>query len=122
MKLVAAYLLVTILAAPWSGSARAADGPPALSHNPFSRPSSAIIRLDRAIDASEDGAASSLPLHATMVGRVNRLANVAGRILKPGDEYEGHRLVEVHERYVVFEKDGKRLTVYVKPLQTEDNG
>lgn len=55
-----------------------------------------------------------------MVGRVNRLANVDGRILKPGDEYRGYQLVAIHERYAVFERGGETTTVYVKPDREEE--
>ena len=101
--------------------ARATDEPPALQHNPFSRPSSEVTRSERGAVDRDDGTGVALDLQATMVGNVNSLANVAGRILKPGDEIQGYRLVAIHESYAVFEKGGKTTTVYVRPHLAEDN-
>lgn len=120
MKMIASIIFLALLAAA-PLQTRAADEPPALSHNPFSRPPSAIIRPPR-IEVDNGGSAEQrLPLQATMVGRVNRLANVGGRILKPGDDYEGYNLVAIHEQYAVFERDGNRVDVYVKPGRTQDD-
>ena len=99
----------------------AADEPPELSRNPFSRPSSNVtLDLGRVIDRDDRGGIS-LDLRATMVGSVRKLANIAGRVLKPGDEIDGYRLVAVHEQYAIVERDGRTTTVYVKPLVAEDN-
>jgi hypothetical protein len=101
--------------------AASADGPPSLSNNPFARPPSEAIPVQREIRNGGDDTPAALPLLATMVSRVNRLANVGGRILKPGDDYQGYRLVLVHEQFAVFERDGNSTTVYVKPLLAEDD-
>ena len=98
----------------------AADSPPSLSNNPFSRPPSAVIPAQRPDRGDDDGANQALQLQATMVGSVNRLANVDGQVLKPGDEYRGYRLRAIHEGYAVFERAGQRITVYVKPEPGED--
>lgn len=99
----------------------ATDEPPALSHNPFSRPSSnETLDLGRAIDR-DDRNGTSLDLQATMVGNVRKLANIAGRILQPGDEIDGYELTAVHERYAVLERDGRTTIIYVKPLVAEDD-
>ncbi len=98
----------------------AADKPPALSNNPFSRPSSEVIRVETVVVESDDGSGPNIPLQATMIGSVNRLANVGGRILKTGDEFEGYRLVDIREQYVVFKKAGRPITVYVKPLLADN--
>jgi hypothetical protein len=114
-------LFLLMLAATWPSLLVAADAPPTLSHNPFSRPSSEVIRVERDVVESDDGSAPTLPLQATMVGRASRLANVGGRILRLGDDYQGYRLVAINERDAVFERDGRTMTVYVKPLLAEDN-
>ena len=101
-------------------AARGADEPPALSSNPFSRPPSAAIRTEHRDDGDE-GSTSRLPLQATMVGRNNRLASVGGRILQRGDDYEGYRLLSIHERHAVFERNGQSMIVYVRPEQTDDD-
>jgi hypothetical protein len=121
MKIVVNTLSFLMVATTWPSLLVAADAPPTLTHNPFSRPSSEVVRIERGVIESDDGSAPELPLHATMVGRVSRLANVAGRILKPGDEYRGYQLVAIHERYAVFERGGQTTTVYVKPEQEEED-
>ena len=114
-------LIFLVTMATWPSMLVAADAPPELSYNPFSRPSSEVVRAERGVIENDDGSAPALPLQATMVGRVSRLANVAGRILKPGDKYRGYQLVAIHERYAVFERGGETTTVYVKPDQEEED-
>lgn len=99
----------------------AADEPPALSHNPFSRPPSEVLDDDRGVVERDDGSGPMLVLQATMIGHTNRLANVAGRILKPGDEISGYKLIAVFEEFAIFERDGKSITVYVKPNPAEED-
>ncbi len=108
-----------MLSASWPLTVAAADAPPMLAHNPFSRPSSDVIPENRTLIESDDRTGPTLALHATMVGAASRLANVAGRILKPGDEVDGYRLVAVYEEYAVFKKDERSITVYVKPNLAE---
>ena len=98
----------------------AQDGPPPLTNNPFSRPPSDVIIDDRISVRSDEIESPTLELQATMIGSVNKLANVGGRILRTGDEVQGYRIVEIHEQYAVFERDGRRTTVYVKPLFAAD--
>lgn len=99
--------------------AYAADVPPALSHNPFTRPPSESIRADRSIVENDDGSGPTLALLATMVGPTSGLANVAGQILKPGDEIEGYKLIDVYEEYAIFLRDGRSMKVYVNPKMAE---
>ena len=119
MKTLAATTVLLMLAT-WSVALPAADGPPALSHNPFSRPPSEAMPVPRETRDGNDSAPESLPLQATMVGRVNSLANVGGRILKPGDDYQGYRLIAIHEDRAVFERGGQSKTVYVKSPDAEE--
>lgn len=114
-------LSLAILATAWLSPLVAAEMPPDLSHNPFSRPPSEVLREEVIAIENDDGTGPSLPLQATMIGQVNRLANVGGRILKRGDEYRGYRLIRIHEQYVEFERNGQVITVYVKPLMAEDD-
>ena len=120
MNVLTSNLLFSLLIAAWPMTLFAADEPPTLSHNPFSRPSSEVVRLDNVFEEIDDGSGPNIPLQATMVGSVNRLANVGGRVLKPGDDYQGYRLVDIHEQYAVFEREGRPITVYVKPLLAEN--
>lgn len=91
-----------------------------LSNNPFARPPSTIPEDARPV-VSADGSSQALDLRATMTASNSRLANVAGRILRPGDEVQGFTLLRVFEDRAVFIHQGKRLTIYVKPDLVEDN-
>lgn len=93
---------------------------PALQHNPFSRPPSEVLQR-MPTESGRDSGTNSMPLlQATMIGSVNKLANVGGRILKRGDEVQGYVLVAIHEQFAVFRKNGEDITVYVKPLAEDD--
>ncbi len=108
-----AFLLLTGLAA--------AAEPPPLAHNPFSRPPSAVLRADAARSLDDDGALTALDLRATMVASRDRLANVGGRILRPGDDIQGYKLLQVYEDRAVFARNENRLTVFVKPDLVESD-
>ena len=95
--------------------------PVRLTHNPFSRPPSASpSRIGEGATRSSR-APQVLDLRATMVGRNSRLADVAGQILRPGDELNGYTLLQVFEDRAVFDIDGKHLTIYVKPELARDD-
>jgi hypothetical protein len=66
-----------------------------------------------------DGSVQEPELRATMVGLNNQLANVDGRILRPGDEVRGFTLLRIFEDRAVFSRGGKSVTVYVKPDMAE---
>ena len=94
--------------------------PPRLSKNPFARPPSAVTMPERPI-VRDDGSTQEIDLRATMVGSRDKLANVAGKILRPGDEVQGYKLLLVFEDRAVFARAGNRLTIYVKPdLENDD--
>ncbi len=101
------------------GSSASANEPPTLRSNPFARPPSAAT-VPVLNEARSAGDPSGLDLRATMVGSRDNLANVAGKTLRPGDEFQGYTLVRVLEDRAVFSRAGKRLTVFVKP-ELEDN-
>ncbi len=91
-----------------------------LQHDPFARP--ALTGLQRASQPGPGGdskptAAGStrkLKLQAVMVAGPNSIANVDGMMVRIGDQIYGYRLVEVHERKVVFEKNKTRFTVPIR--------
>ena len=89
--------------------------PVQLVHNPFSRPPSASTTSSSDGTARRSQMPQVLDLRATMVASNTRLADVAGQILRPGDELNGYRLLHVFEDRAVFHIEGKRLTIYVKP-------
>lgn len=92
----------------------------ALKGNPFSRPPSAILPEAAGI-ASTDGPEPEINLQATMVGSSRGLANVGGRIMRPGQAIEGLTLVKVYEDRAIFLYRGARVTVYVKPHLSESD-
>ena len=118
MGIVLRILCLTGLAV--TATAVAAE-PPALEKNPFSRPPSQRTILDQVGDDNGDGTSLDLVLMATMVAANERLANVGGRIVRPGDEVLGHKLLHVFEDRAVFARNGKRLTIHVKPELVEEN-
>ena len=102
-------------------SVMAAETPSSLTHNPFARPpsNSPLIRDQSSI--LNDTPEATIDLRATLVSTRGRLANVAGRIMRPGDEVQEIRLIEVYEDRAVFLQSGRKLTVYVKPKLEEDD-
>ena len=91
-----------------------------LAHNPFARPpSEATMDFRRSLQA--DGTKAPLDLRATMVGTTDSLANVGGKVIRPGDEVDGFTLLQVFEDHAIFLRDSNRLTVYVKHHLVEED-
>ena len=97
-----------------------AQEPPRLSHNPFARPSSKVTIPVRP-RTRDDGSTQEIDLRATLVGSKVKLADVAGKVLRPGDEVQGYTLLQVFEDRAVFAKAGSRLTIYVKTDPEEND-
>ena len=91
-----------------------------LRHNPFARPPSVVTIVDREARRPQESSIEPVVL-ATLVASRDRLANVDGRILRPGDEIYGYTLVRVFENRAVFERQGNPITVYVKPQLEESD-
>src|SRR6266545_5404581 len=88
-----------------------------LQHDPFARP--ALAGLQHAPKAGRNGEPAGastrrLKLQAVMVAGPKSLANVNGTMVRIGDEVYGYRLVEVHERGAVFEKNKARFAVSIR--------
>lgn len=110
-----------VAAAVLLGAPAAADVPEReLRNNPFSRPPSRVVR-ESGPSVLPDGTVQPIELRATLVTGRHGLANVAGRILKPGDEVAGYTLLRVYEDRAVFRQAGRTVTVYVKPELAEDD-
>lgn len=92
----------------------------ALKHNPFSRPPSTIPE-GSVVTAGDDGEMSVIDLRATMVASNRGLANVGGRIIRPGETIDELTLYKVYEDRAVFLREGKRLVVFVKPDLVKDD-
>ena len=93
--------------------------PPPLSNNPFARPPT-LPAPDGPI-ATDERSATPLRLVATMVGGGYGIANVEGRVLRPGDEIRGYRLKRVFEDRAVFTRNENDIVVYVKPEMEEED-
>lgn len=114
------FMLLLVIQFSFPGLAIAKDAP-RLANNPFARPPSTVIRTEIGSIISTETGEETVELNATLVGSKSGLANVAGRIIRPGEEVDGFRLVEVYEDRAVFVRHGRRITVYVKPdLVDED--
>jgi len=90
-----------------------------LQHDPFARPALAGLqhasRPGPARNGEPTGAATRrLKLQAVMVAGPKSIANVDGTMVRIGDQIYGYRLVEVHERGAVFEKNKARFVVSIR--------
>ena len=97
-----------------------ANEPARLQHNPFSRPPSVATVPNRS-SLRVDGTVQTLDIRATMVAAKESLVNVAGTILKSGDEIQGYTLLQVFEDHAVFTKAGGRVKIYVNPDRGEES-
>lgn len=111
-------LSASVLLVAFSAGSAAANEPVRLTHNPFSRPPSEVTPDERA-QVMADGSVLPIDLRATLVSDREALANVAGRILGPGDEAQGYTLIEVFEDRAIFLHEDRQLVVYVKPQYVE---
>jgi len=112
-----AALMAALAIGGFSGAIVAEDTS-ALQNNPFRRPVfSTAASPAPAQDSLSD--VSGLELRAILVAGRDSLVNVAGTIVRIGQEHDGYRLVSVDEDEVVFRKDGDDVTV--KLHQEEEN-
>lgn len=117
-----AHLIVLLVAiqVPFPDPAIANDAP-RLAHNPFARPPSEATLAEAGPVILTESGEETVELNATLVGLRSGLANIAGRIIRPGEEVDGFRLVEVYEDRAIFVRHGRRMTVYVKPDLVDDD-
>ena len=119
MKMLHGALLTTALLHVCVAAMASGDEPPPLKNNPFARPpSDAFVANVRVADDERDG---ELMLVATMVSPTARFANVEGRVLRAGDEVGGYKLRRIFEDRAIFERNGREVTIYVKPELEEEN-
>ena len=119
MTRLSKLLTITLCVVP--GAVYASE-PPALRHNPFSRPpSQESIASGPVASAPIVRNVDDIELNATMVVGRNGLANVAGRVLQPGDAIDGFVLQRVFEDRAIFVRGDEQLTVYVKPDLVESD-
>ena len=89
-----------------------------LQHDPFARPALAGLQHASKPGAGRNGeptgaSTRTLKLQAVMVAGPKSIANVNGTMVRIGDQIYGYRLVEVHERGAVFEKNKARFVVSI---------
>lgn len=88
-----------------------ADG---LKHDPFTLP----------VPAPRPEPGAPLPesvwkpeLRAIMVAGPKSIVNVAGTLVRIGEQINGYRLVEVHEETAVFVNNKKRVTLWLRGIE-----
>jgi hypothetical protein len=97
----------------------------ALTHDPFARP--AVLKAPPPSAQSRDNGGAgkgtmSEPawkpeLAAVMVAGPKSAVSIDGKIVRIGEEIDGHRLVEVHEQSAVFVRNRKKVTLSLRGLQ-----
>lgn len=109
------------------------SGPDEARRDPFeppaaiTRPAAVIQDVEQEEAKEEFHAEVMLILKATMVNGSFQMANVNGRMLRPGDSIEGYTLLRVGERQAVFTRDGEERVVELVPAaavrdeQTQSN-
>ncbi len=114
-------LLAFVLAAVLAGAPELSFSEEAkLQHDPFARPAlGSLQRGSKGGPAGNGKAAAAEPrrrlnLQAVMMAGPKSIANVDGMMVRLGDQVYGYRLVAVHERQAVFEKNNKRFTVFIR--------
>ena len=98
--------------------------PAPLRSNPFQRPASATVVPVVPVVGIADAPLSvgnTIELRATMVGAHSTLADVGGRIMRPGDVIDEFELVAVWEDRATFRYGNKMITVRVKPALDGSN-
>ncbi len=124
---VLVYLAAGLACTPGFGWAQA----DALNHDPFARP--AFLKVTPPSAAQPRGNAGvrkgALPepawkpeLTAVMVAGPKSVVSIDGKIVRLGEEIDGHRLVEVHEQTAVFVKDRKRVTLSLRDMKLVPEG
>lgn len=90
----------------------AAEADSGLQVNPFLKPAF-LVAAEPVNAPAEKQDTVSLELRATMVaGRMSQ-ANIGGKIIGLGEDVNGYRLLEVHVRHVVLERDGTHKEIII---------
>ena len=119
--MMARALCIAVILVPLAAHAQAPT--PTLKHDPFVRPSLGGFRADGAPAARArpplppEDPKRILNLNAVMVAGPASMANVNGVMVRVGESLHGYRLLEVHDRSAVFEKNNMRITVDMPGLK-----
>lgn len=92
----------------------AADKSMNLKKNPFQRPDLFSTGINQAPVVTPDGPGAELDIRAAMSAGENSLVNIAGNIVRIGEEIQGYRLLSVEEGKVIFSKNNSLVTVIIK--------
>lgn len=109
-------LLTAILTGLATITAAFGDDPAPLA-NPFERP--AWLSDAREVVEPVRQAKVRLDLRATLIGEPS-LANVGGRIVMPGEEVDGYKLLSVSEGAAEFSDGERTIQVSVQPQPGEE--
>lgn len=116
-----AFIAIIIIMLGWVAEQAHAAEPTPLNSNPFNRPSSLAVAGDSSVGIAEGTIERLIQLRSTMVGANTMLADVGGRILRPGDVIDDVKLLRVFEDRATFSINGNIVTVMVKPLLDESD-
>lgn len=105
---VPGVLLITLLPA-----MTASSGDVVLTINPFERPLVASSKDEVPDEAVVEAPQVTLELRGTMAAGAHSLANIGGEILAIGQEINGYRLMAVHQRHVVLQKNEIQRTLLI---------
>ena len=94
----------------------------ALQHDLFARPALEALKPSSGAPVKTLTAPPPPPewqpeLRAIIRGAASAMVNVEGRIVQMGQEIDGYRLVELHDRTATFVKDKVRYSLVLKPLK-----
>ena len=85
-----------------------------LKKNPFKRPDFLNKNFSESTVVSTTGPGSELDIRAAMSAGENSLVNIAGYIIRIGEEIQGYQLISVAEGKVIFSKNNALVTVIIK--------
>ncbi len=93
-----------------------------LHKNPFAHPLPESSQPVPGVAGAELETSLALELRGTMLAGSESLVNISGLILGVGQEVDGYRIVSIHERQVVVEKNGEQRTLSVdnEDVETKD--
>jgi hypothetical protein len=104
------YLSVGLVCLPGLAMAQASS----LKHDPFARP----VLAPRPTSTTPESESEWKPeLRAVLVAGPKSIVNIEGALLRHGDQFNGYRLVEVHEESAVFVNNNKRVTLTLRGIE-----
>jgi hypothetical protein len=89
-----------------------------LQHDPFARPQLGFVpAAGPSAPVPKRTPPPKLKLTGVVVAGAGSMANVDGIIVRVGESIQGYRLVTVHERTAIFEKNNAHFTLSITPMQ-----